>query len=213
MISTSTLLPVRRYRLAGLLGFALGTWYAVFVRFYQAAGGTIGLPDAPPPGLAWASYTAGLLILVGAVACLVLTQPSLRTGPAWSPVLAGRSLPRWFMISCCAVPTMIAAIFAIGHGAGGGFAKVLEAAGVGIASIRADDPRGSAAELTWQIAFYQPWFLAFGICMAVAAIGYLREAGVRPPTVRRVSTLVITLSLIISLYFVLAMMLHWNIVI
>jgi hypothetical protein len=126
-------------------------------------------------------------------------------------VLAGRSLPRWFMISCCAVPTMIAAVIAIGHGAGGGFAKALEAAGVGVASIRADDPRGSATELAWEIAFYQPWFLAFGICLAIATIGYLRESGLSERTVRRVASTVITLSLINSLYFVLAMMLHWDV--
>lgn len=103
-----------------------------------------------------------------------------------------------------------AAGFAVGHGAGRGVAKALEAAGVGIASIRADDPRDSASELAWQIACYQPWFLAFGIRLGVSAIGYLREAGLRPRTVHRVSTVLVTLRLSCSLYFVLSMMLHWK---
>src|SRR5579859_443672 len=95
-----------RFRLAGIAGIVLGVGYAVFVRFYQAAGGTIGLDGPRPPGLSWASYTAGVAILVGAAACAVLTMPSLRTVPAWSPIARGRRAPRWAVIAFCAVPAL-----------------------------------------------------------------------------------------------------------
>lgn len=63
--------PIRRGAQVGIAGFVLGVGYALFVRFYHAAGrdgfGTVA--SVASPEAQWASYRAGLLILVGAIAC------------------------------------------------------------------------------------------------------------------------------------------------
>ncbi|SDS49022.1 hypothetical protein [Microlunatus soli] len=87
---------------------------------------------------------------------------------------------------------------------------MLEAFGFGSASIHDGARPETLASLRWELAFYEPWFLAFGICMAVSAIGYLHEAGLSASTVRRVS-IVLTITAVLSAVTVLlAMMLHWN---
>lgn len=77
---------VRDWSAAGGWGFALGVGYAVLVRFYHAAGGQIGVAgevsEQYVATLQMVSYLTGLVILVGAGACLVLTHRQFRVFPA-----------------------------------------------------------------------------------------------------------------------------------
>src|SRR5918999_1410671 len=78
-----------RLRSAGLWGLGLAVFYAVFVRFYQAAGGRIGLPAriTEPERMQQASYVAGLVVLVGGITIdkplLADPTPAVRAADAW----------------------------------------------------------------------------------------------------------------------------------
>lgn len=196
--------------MAGLAGFIVAVWYSVFIRFYQSAGGMIGVTEPMTAGFRWASYTAGLMILVGAAACLYLTQPGLRAMPAWSAIRPGAEVPRVVSVICCAIPTSVAAIVAVGHGAGGGLAKALEAAGIGVASIHGGAAATSAAGLAWELLVYEPWFVLFGLFLGWSVIGFLRQSGVHAATVTRVRVALILGCVAYSVVVLLAMLRHWN---
>ena len=119
-------------------------------------------------------------------------------------------MPRLVSTICCAVPTSIAAIVAVGHGVGGGLAKVLEAAGIGVASIHDGAVATSSTGLAWELLVYEPWFVLFGVFMGWSVIGFLRQSGVNPTTIRRVRLALVTGCVAYSVVVTLAMMLHWN---
>lgn len=195
----------------GVAGFVLGAGYAIFVRFFNAAGGTgFGIDVSLSQPVRWASYQAGLLILVGAAACLVLTQPALRSFPRWFGRLAGRPVPRPVVVLICALPSLAGGVFAIGHGFGGAIVHVWELAGAGVGSVFADTPPRPTEHLLWLLFFYAPWFFGMGVCLVGSAIGYLRQSGVSRRAVRATTAVSTLAGAGAATLFALAMMLHWE---
>lgn len=171
-----------RWRAAGLWGAGLAAGYAVLVRFYQAAGGEIGLPGTMKPEFAaelgMASYAAGLLILVGGLACLVLTRPVMRRVPRWSPVAAGDEVSPWILGPLCLAPVVAGGIYSASHAVFGIITKVMDLVSPGTVhypDVWVNLDRTSAA--LWGILFYEPWFLVMGICLLLSAWRYLRDHG------------------------------------
>lgn len=167
-----------RFRAAGAWGLGLAVFYAVFVRFYQAAGGRIGLPDeiTGADRFHFASYLAGLLILVGGAACVVLTR-------RWTP-----ALPRPLVLVTVVAPVVAGGVFALAHGVAGVIMNILDLTGVLTLDkpLLADPtPAVRAADAWWNILFYQPWFAAMGVCLLLCARVYAKAAGFGPSTVRR----------------------------
>jgi hypothetical protein len=167
-----------RLRVAGAWGLGLAVFYAVFVRFYQAAGGRIGLPEQITNAGRFhlASYLAGLLILVGGAACVVLTR-------RWTP-----ALPRPLVLVTVVAPVVTGGVFALAHGVAGVVMNVLDLTGVITLDkpLLADPtPAVRAADAWWNILFYQPWFAAMGACLLLCALAYARAVGIRPRTIRR----------------------------
>ena len=155
----------------------------------------------------WASYVAGLLILLGGGACLVLTRRGWRTLPRWA---GGQEVSPWLVAPLVLGPVLLGAVVAIGHGAGGGLAKLMEMAGAGTATIHPGAGPSGLVDLRWEVLFYQPWFLAMGICLLLCGHGYLRSAGFSPRSVRLVTGGATALSVASVVLFVLAMTLHWD---
>lgn len=178
-------------------GFGLAAFYAIFVRFYQAAGGSIGMSGEMRPEHAadseFVGYLAGLLILLGGVACLYLGIPAVRRIPRWFPVGAGREIPGAILRPLCMTPVLAGSVFAVAHAVIGMTTKALALLGV-IEIPYPDawlwiDETGSA---WWDLAFYEPWFLALGVAMHLAVRRYLRDTGRAsvPAWVTRVSAVV-----------------------
>lgn len=175
-------------------GFGLAVFYAVFVRFYQAAGGTIGLGDsvpADPAGLQLASYLAGLLILVGGVACLYLASPVLRHFPFWMPGLGGRPIPARVLVPLCAVPSMLGGLYAVIHGLSGLITNTLSVVGSADVAIPAEAwvSYDRTALDVWGLVLYEPWFLAMGLCLVLCVSRYARELGIGEHALRRAALL------------------------
>lgn len=178
-------------------GAALAGAYAVFVRFYHAAGGQIGLPGTIHPDFAdtfaRANYAAGLLILVGGLACLVLTHHALRRVPRRSPVAAGRTVPPWVLGPLCVAPVLLGAIYAGAHAISGVVTKLLDLAAPGTITypgVFLEFDRTAVA--LWDILFYEPWFLAMGLCLYLSAWRYLRDHGATRAALRRLTWLCAT---------------------
>ncbi|MBB4934825.1 hypothetical protein F4561_005719 [Lipingzhangella halophila] len=175
------------WRGAGWWGFGLAVGYAVFVRFYHAAGGTIGIPGQleSPHVFAMASYLAGLLILVGGLACLYLALPRVRAIPRRFPWRPGEQIPAWLLVPLCLLPTLIGAVYAVAHALIGFSTKTLDLFGL----VRLEYPDvwqnlDRTAMALWEIFFYEPWFLAMGVCLALCGLRYLRDLGLGARTVR-----------------------------
>lgn len=180
------------WRGAGWWGFGLAAGYAVFVRFYHAAGGTIGMPGRLEPSVAgdfaMASYLAGLLILVGGLACLYLALPRVRAIPRWFPSRPGEQIPAWLLAPLCLVPTLIGAVYAVAHALLGVTTKILDLFGVvwlEYSDLWQELDRTALA--LWDILFYEPWFLAMGVCLALCGLRYLRDLGFSAHAVRRLA--------------------------
>lgn len=192
---------VRHVRLVpavGAWGFGLAVFYAVFVRFYQGAGGTAGLGGsvpADPAGLQSASYQAGVLILVGGVACLYLASPAVRHFPFWVPVLGGRPIRARVLAPLCATPSLLGGLYAIIHGLSGLVTSALSLAGVAEVAI----PAGAwvsydrTALDVWGLVLYEPWFLAMGLCLVLCVRRYARDLGVREQLVRQIARVSVVL--------------------
>lgn len=181
---------VRTASRAGAWGLALAVFYAVFVRFYQAAGGTIGLggsAPADPAALQAASYAAGLLILLGGVACLMLGYPLARCWPAWVPGVGARAVTPWLLVPLCAVPALVGGLFAVVHGLGGWSTKFLELVGVIDIAYPADAwvTLDVTAMDLWSVLFYEPWFLAMGVSLCLSVRAYARSLGIGEKALRR----------------------------
>jgi hypothetical protein len=186
---SATARPARTVSRAGAWGLVLAVFYAVFVRFYQAAGGTVGMGGSVPRGLPnfqFASFLAGVLILLGGAACVVLTSPQLRRAPTSLPVIGGREVSAALVIPLCAAPTLLGGLYAIIHGIGGMVTKLLGLLGI------VEIPFPAEAWVTvdmvalslWDLLFYEPWFLAMGLCLLLSLRSYALDKGVRPGAVR-----------------------------
>ena len=163
-------------------GFGCAAFYAIAVRFYQAAGGRVGMAgEMRPehvPGSQMASYLAGLLILLGGVACLYLGLPEVRRFPQWVPRFGGREIPGALLRPLCLAPVLAGAAFAVAHAAVGMVTK--SAALLGVMDIPYPDVwlrLDETATAWWDLLFYEPWFLAIGVLLHLCAVRYLRATG------------------------------------
>ncbi|WP_260508317.1 DUF3995 domain-containing protein [Cytobacillus firmus] len=135
--------------------------YAVFVRFYHAAAGTIGMPGEmkDPEAIYMGSYIAGVAIMFCGFALIALIKPWSRIVPLNIPVIGGRRIPPLILLT----PTLIGTAFLIAHGVSGIITRILLLAGV----IELDFPGFIKVDvhelLFWELFFYEPWFVFMGI--------------------------------------------------
>jgi len=166
--------------------YAAAAWaiaYALGVRFYQAAGGTTGLPGtfADPAAMRRASLAAGVLILLVGLGALALVRP-------W-----GLRLPRWLVI----IPALTGSAYAAAHALTAYVTKPLHALGViqlefkGWARLEVD------ALIRWDLLFYEPWFLGLGVLVTLGVLHHHRRTGGSARARRRmvVATAAATLAL------------------
>lgn len=189
-ISTASVRHDRLVSKAGAWGFGLAVFYAVFVRFYQGAGGTVGLGGsvpANPTGLQFASYQAGLLVLLGGAACLYLTSPAVRHYPFWVPVLGGKPIPVGVLAPLCAAPALLGGLYAVIHGVSGFVTSTLSLVGVAEVAVPADawvSYERTALDL-WGLLLYEPWFLAMGLALVLSVRRYAIDLGAGGRLLRR----------------------------
>ncbi len=147
-------------------GYAAAAWaiaYAVGVRFYQAAGGTIGLSSEfeNPEGFQRASFNAGVFLLLVGIGALAFVRP-------W-----GLKLPRWVVI----VPALTGSAVALAHGLTAYVTKPLHALNV----IQIDFPGQRDLDETsmflWDLLFYEPWFLGLGVLTTLGALHHHDRTG------------------------------------
>ena len=147
-------------------GYAAAAWaiaYAVGVRFYQAAGGTIGLSGEfeDPDGFQRASFNAGVFLLLVGIGALAFVRP-------W-----GLKLPRWLVI----VPALTGSAVALAHGLTAYVTKPLHALNV----IQIDFPGQRDLDETsmflWDLLFYEPWFLGLGVLTTLGALHHHDRTG------------------------------------
>lgn len=179
-----------RFHGAGAWGLALGVWYAVFVRFYQASGGRIGLPGNIRSGEGFhsASYWAGVLILVGGGACFALTNSSVRRWPRWVPAYGGKTWPRHLVTLLVLAPCALGGVFATMHGIGGLVTNALELCGaISIDRPLVIDPSPAVTREgdLWNLFVYEPWFLAMGLTLLAAVWNHVVGSGWSRLHVRR----------------------------
>jgi hypothetical protein len=147
-------------------GYAASAWaiaYAVGVRFYQGAGGTLGLPGTfeDPAAIRRASLVAGIVILLVGVGALALVRP-------W-----GLRLPRWLVI----VPALAGSAYAAAHALTAYVTKPLYALGVINLDFHGWATLDKRALIRWDLAFYEPWFLGLGVLVTLAALHHYRRTG------------------------------------
>ncbi|RDW18501.1 DUF3995 domain-containing protein [Oceanobacillus arenosus] len=164
------------------IGCLCAFMYAVFVRFYHAAGGTIGMPFKmkDPAMLNMASYIAGLVIMFCGFALIALIKPWSRTIPLKVPLIGGRKIHPLTLL----VPTLIGTAFLLTHGVSGMITKVLVLADV----ISMDFPAFVEVDVDHlallDLLFYEPWFTFMGIMAGLTAAHYAQASGVRQSTFR-----------------------------
>ncbi|WP_240035130.1 hypothetical protein [Neobacillus notoginsengisoli] len=102
--------------------------YAVFVRFYQAAGGTLGLPGQfeNPEAVQMGSYYAGVLIMACGFILIALVKPWGRIVPAWVPLIGGKAVHPLIIL----IPTLSCTAYLIAHAISGIITKALLLANV-----------------------------------------------------------------------------------
>ncbi|KKO54812.1 DUF3995 domain-containing protein [Paenibacillus sp. DMB20] len=182
---------------AAYVGCFWALLYAVFVRFYQAAGGTIGLSAPivdPTGGIYKASYVVGVIIMLCGFILLGLVKPWGRVVPSWVPWIGGASIYRGFLL----FPTLICSVFLIAHGAAGIITRVLFLAGL----ITLKMPQAFSGDVDmrvdafWDLFVYQPWFFIMGILSGLSAAHYVQTRGVALSALRR-GTLIFSLTTIL----------------
>ena len=155
-------------------GYAAAAWaaaYAVGVRGYQAAGGTLGLAGTfdDPPGMRRASLVAGGVLLLTGVGALALVRP-------W-----GLRVPRWLVI----VPAQAGSAFAISHALTAYITKPLHALGAVRLEFKGWAQLHEAALIRWDLLFYEPWFLGLGVLVTLGTVHHHRRTGGTKRTERR----------------------------
>ena len=152
------------------LGCFWAVMYAVFVRFYQAAGGTIGLPGQykNPEALQMASYYAGVLILACGFILIALVKPLGRVVPVWVPFIGGKNIPRLLIL----IPTLSCTAILIAHGLSGMITKALLLAGITPLHFTGWVTLDVQSLALWSLFVYEPWFLIMGILSGLTASHY-----------------------------------------
>jgi hypothetical protein len=157
--------------------------YAVLVRFYQAAGGTIGLAGTleDPDAFRRASLLAGILIFVVGLGALAFVRP-------W-----GLRIPRWLLI----VPALAGSTYAIAHALVAYVSKTLHLLGVIDLEFKGWTELDERELFLWDLLFYEPWFLGLGVLVTLAALHHHCRSGGSAKARRRLAlaTLVATLAL------------------
>jgi hypothetical protein len=185
-LAASRPMPGRRRSLAwaGYAAFAWAAAYAVFVRGYHAAGGTVGLPGRleDPDGLRTASLVAGIVILAAGVGALAFVR-------SW-----GLRLPRLLVV----VPALAGSAFAVGHALTGYVTKTLDLLGV----IRLEFPGWAQVDehalILWDLLFYEPWFLGLGVLVTLGAVHHHRRSGGSARALRRLLAAAATGTLVLT---------------
>ena len=153
-------------RSLGWAAYAAGAWaiaYAVAVRGYQAAGGTLGLPGTfdDPDAMRRASLLAGVGILLAGVGALALVRP-------W-----GLRLPRWLVI----VPALAGSALAASHALTAYVTKPLHLLGAIQLDFKGWAHVDEQALIWWDLLFYEPWFLGLGVLVTLGALHHHERTG------------------------------------
>ena len=182
------------------VGCLLAFIYAVFVRFYQAAGGMIGMPGKmkDPTMIYMGSYIAGLAIMSCGFILIALIKPWSRIVPLQVPLIGGRKIHPLIVLT----PTLVGTAFLIAHGVSGMITRALLLAGI----ITLDFPgfvEVNVRELAlWEFFFYEPWFVLLGIMAGLTAAHYAQASGIRQSTFRRGTILILIMVFLLTALFV-----------
>ncbi|WHY87168.1 DUF3995 domain-containing protein [Neobacillus novalis] len=165
------------------LGCIWAVMYAVFVRFYQAAGGTLGLPGQfeDPKGVYMGSYMAGVLIMTCGFILIALVKPWGRIVPTWVPVIGRRSIHRLIIL----IPTLACTAYLIAHGISGIITKALLLAGVITIHFTGWISLDVHSLALWDLLFYEPWFVIMGILSGLTAAHFTQTSGISLAAFRR----------------------------
>jgi hypothetical protein len=177
----------------GWTAYAASAWaigYAVFVRGYQAAGGTIGIPGTfeDPDGFRRASLLASIFLFVVGLGALAFVRP-------W-----GLRIPRWLLI----VPALAGSVFAMAHALTGYVTKTLHLLGVIDIEFKGWAEVDEHELILWDLLFYEPWFFGLGLLVTLAALYHHRRTGGSDKARRRLvlatiaGTLVLTAAACVS---------------
>jgi hypothetical protein len=164
------------------IGCLVAFLYAVFVRFYHAAGGTIGMPfEMKDPSILYmGSYIAGLAIMFCGFVLIALVKPWSRIIPLRVPLIGGKKIHPLILL----IPTLFGTAFLLTHGVSGMITKSLLLANV----ITIDFPALVEVDVhelvLWDLFFYEPWFLFMGIMAGLTAAYYAQASGIRQSTFR-----------------------------
>ena len=159
-------IPAFKKRSPGWAAYAASAWavaYAVGIRGYQGAGGTLGLPGSfeDPAAMRHASVLAGVGILLVGVGALALVRP-------W-----GLRLPRWLII----VPALAGSAYAVSHALTAYVSKPLHLLGVIQLDFRGWAQLDEGALIRWDLLCYEPWFLGLGVLVTLGALHHYRRTG------------------------------------
>ncbi|WP_249365607.1 DUF3995 domain-containing protein [Cytobacillus citreus] len=184
----------------GYVGFLWALFYAVFVRFYQAAGGSVGMPGQliDPKSGYMASYVAGVEIMFCGFALLLLIKPWGKVVPNWVPVIGGRKIPCLLLL----VPTLAGTAFLIAHGISGIITKSLHLLGVITIDFKWWSVVNVKSLVLWDLLFYEPWFIIMGILAGLTAFHYAQTSGISILMLRRGTKIYLTFLFLLSSLFV-----------
>lgn len=177
MLADSKLIPFERFtKTAVWPAYAGCIWallYAVFVRFYQAAGGPIGMAGEPVDLEAFymASYIAGVEIVLCGFILIGLVKPWGKVLPEWVPFLGGRKIPRLVVL----LPTLAFTAFLIAHGVAGIVTKALYLGGVITMHFTGWSVLDAHSLALWDLLFYEPWFVIMGVLSGLTAAHYAQS--------------------------------------
>lgn len=182
------------------VGCLLAFLYAVFVRFYQAAGGMIGMPGEMKDStmIYMGSYIAGLAIMFCGFTLIALIKPWSKIIPLKVPLIGGRKIHPLIVLT----PTLVGTAFLIAHGISGMITKALLLADI----ITMDFPEFvevNVRELAlWELFLYEPWFVLLGIMAGLTAAHYAQASGIRKSTFRRGTILILIMVFLLTALFV-----------
>ncbi|MBS4189673.1 DUF3995 domain-containing protein [Bacillus sp. FJAT-49705] len=182
--------------------------YAVFVRFYHAAGGTIGMPGEmkDPTTIYMGSYIAGLAIMFCGFILIALIKPWSRFVPQQVPLIGGRKIHPLIVLT----PTLVGTAFLIAHGVSGMITRALLLADI----ITIDFPRFVEVDVRdlalWGLLFYEPWFSFLGMMAGLTAAHYAQASGVRQSSFRRGTVLYLIIVFLLTALFASSMIFDFS---